>query len=67
VQNLSSSSFLSKNIKIKVYKAIILPVIWYGCETWSLTLREKGRLIIFSGENIEAQGGQSNRGMEKTT
>jgi len=41
VQNLLSSSLLSKNIKIKVYKTcIILPLVLYGCETWSFTLRE---------------------------
>jgi hypothetical protein len=37
---------LSKNIKIKTYK-IILPVVLYGCENWSLTLREECRLRIF--------------------
>jgi hypothetical protein len=36
-----SSSLLSKNIKIKIYKTIILLVVLYGCETWSLTLTEK--------------------------
>ena len=40
VQNLLSSSLLSKNLKIKIYKTIILPVVLYGCETLSLTLRE---------------------------
>jgi len=39
VQNLLSSRLLSKNFKIKIYRTIILPVL-YGCETWSLTLRE---------------------------
>jgi len=39
VQNLLSCSLLSKNIKIKIYRTIILPVVLYGCETWSLTLR----------------------------
>jgi hypothetical protein len=38
---------LSKNVKIKIYKAIILPVILYGPETWSLTLREENRLGAF--------------------
>jgi hypothetical protein len=42
VQNLLSSSLLSKNLKIKIYRTIILPVVLYGCETWSLTLREVG-------------------------
>ena len=39
VQNLLSSSLISKNLKIKIYRIIILPVVLYGCETWSLTLR----------------------------
>jgi hypothetical protein len=47
VQNLSSSRFLSKNLKIKIYRTIILPVVFYGCETWSLTLREECRLRVF--------------------
>jgi hypothetical protein len=41
VQNLLSSSLLSKNIKIKIYRTIILPVVSYGCETWSLTLQKE--------------------------
>ena len=41
VQNPLSSSLLSKNVKIKIYKTIILPVVLYGHETWSLTLREE--------------------------
>ena len=40
VQNLLSSSLLSKNLKIKIYRTIILPVVLYGCETWSLTIEE---------------------------
>jgi hypothetical protein len=38
---------LSKNIKIKIYRTIILPVVLYGCETWSLILREEHRLRMF--------------------
>jgi hypothetical protein len=38
---------LSKNLKIKIYKTIILPVVLYGCETWSLTLREEHKLTVF--------------------
>jgi hypothetical protein len=38
---------LSKNIKIKVHRTIILPVVLYGCETWSVTLREERRLRVF--------------------
>jgi hypothetical protein len=39
VQNLLSSRLLSKNVNIRMYKTIILPVVLYGCEAWSLTLR----------------------------
>jgi len=46
VQNILSSSLLSKNLKIKVYRTIILPVILCGCETWSLTLRKECRLRV---------------------
>jgi len=38
---------LSKNVKINVYRTVILPVVLYGCETWSLTLREERKLRIF--------------------
>ena len=47
VQNLLSFSLLSKNIKIKMYRTIILPFVLYECETWSLTLREERRLRVF--------------------
>jgi sorting nexin-29 len=46
VQNLLSSCLLSKNLKIRIYKMIILSVVLYGCETWSLTLREEHRLRV---------------------
>jgi hypothetical protein len=46
VQNVLSSSLLSKNIEIKIYRTIILSVDLYGCETWSLTLREEQRLRV---------------------
>jgi hypothetical protein len=42
-----SSSLLSKNFKIEIYRNIILPVVLYGCDTWSLTLREERRLRVF--------------------
>jgi hypothetical protein len=42
-----SSRLLSRNINVKIYKTIILPVVLYGCETWSLTLREEQRLRVF--------------------
>jgi hypothetical protein len=47
VQNLLSSRLLSRNVKIKTYKIIILPVVLSECETLSLTLREKHRLRVF--------------------
>ena len=47
VQNLLSPSLLIKNIKIKIYRTIILPVVLYGCETWSLTLSEVHGLRMF--------------------
>jgi len=47
VQNILSSRLLSKNLKIKIYRTIILPVVLYGCETWSLTLREERKLRVF--------------------
>jgi len=47
VQNLLSSRLLSKNLKIKIYRIITLPVALYGCEAWSLTLREERKLGVF--------------------
>jgi hypothetical protein len=60
VQNLLPSSFLSKNLKISIYRTIILPVVLYGCETWLLTLREERRLRVFGkgccGESLGLRG-----------
>jgi hypothetical protein len=47
VQNLLSSSLLSKNLNIMIYIAIILSDVLYGYETWSLTLSEGRRLTVF--------------------
>ena len=47
MKNLLSSRILSKHLKINIYRGIILPVVLYGCETWSLTLREERRLRAF--------------------
>jgi len=47
VQNILSSRLLSKNLKIKIYRTIIMAVVLYGCETWSLTLREERKLRVF--------------------
>jgi hypothetical protein len=53
VQNLLSSRLLSKKFKIKIYRTIILTVVLYGCETWSLTLREERRLRVFENRVLE--------------
>jgi hypothetical protein len=47
VDVICNGRLLSKNLKIKLYKTIILPVVLYGCEAWSLTLREERRLRVF--------------------
>jgi len=47
VENILSSSLLSKNIKIKIYRTIILRSVLYGCETRLLTLRKEGRLRVY--------------------
>jgi hypothetical protein len=50
VQSLLSSHLLSRNLKFKMHKTIILPVVLYECETWSLTLREEHRLRVFENK-----------------
>ena len=47
VQNVLSCSLLFNDIKIKIYRNIILSFVLYGCETWSFTLREQCRLRVF--------------------
>jgi hypothetical protein len=47
LENLLSSRLLSRNVKIRIYKTIILPVVLYGCETWSVTLKEEHRVRVF--------------------
>jgi hypothetical protein len=47
VQNLLSFRLISKKLKIKIHKTLILPVVLFGCETWSLTLGEEPRLRVF--------------------
>ena len=47
VQNLLSSSLQSRNLKVQIYRTLILPVVLYGYETWSLTLREEHRPRVF--------------------
>jgi hypothetical protein len=57
VQNLLSSRLLSKNLKLRIHKAIILPVILYGCETWALALREEHRLRVFENRVLRRMFG----------
>jgi hypothetical protein len=47
VQDLLSSCLISGNLKIKIYRTVILPVVLYGCEAWSLTFRKEHRLRVF--------------------
>jgi hypothetical protein len=51
---------LSKNLKIKIYITIILPVVLYGCEKWSLTLREECRLKVFENRMLRRVCGPKN-------
>ena len=55
--NLLSSSLVSKNIKIKTYTTIILPVVLYGCETRLLALREESRLRVFENRVLRRKFG----------
>jgi hypothetical protein len=52
VPNLLSSCLIPENLKIKIYKTVILPVMLYGCETWSLTLKEEHRLRVFGNRML---------------
>jgi hypothetical protein len=63
VQNLLSSSLLSKNVKIKIYRTIILPVVLYGCETWSLTLKEECQLRVFENRVLRRIFGPKRNGV----
>jgi hypothetical protein len=53
MQKLLSSSLLSRNLNIKIYRTIILPVVLDGCETWSRTLREERRLRVFENRVLK--------------
>jgi hypothetical protein len=52
VQNRLSFHLISKNLELIIYKTVILPVVLYGCETWSLTLREDHRLRVFENRKL---------------
>jgi hypothetical protein len=53
----------AKNIKVKVYKTIILPVVLYGCGTWSLTVREKSKLRVFQNRVLRSVFGPKRDGV----
>jgi hypothetical protein len=66
-KNVLSFRLLSKNVKIIIYKIIILPVVLYGCETWSLTFREEHRLRVFENRVLrKIFGPKRDRRLEKT-
>ena len=65
MQNLLSSSLLSKKLKIKIYRTIILPVVSYGCETWSLTLRKDHRLRVFENRVLRRIFGPKRDGVTR--
>ena len=52
LEKILSSHLLSKKLKVNTCKTIILPVVFYGCETWSLTLREEHRLRVFENKVV---------------
>ena len=70
-QNILSSSWLSKNLKFKIYRTGILSVVLYGCETWSLTLWEERRLRVFENRVLRrifgAKRDEVTGRVEKTT
>jgi hypothetical protein len=68
VSSYSFKLLLSKNVKVRIYKTIILPVVLYGCETWSLTVRVEHKLSVWEQgveENIWAKEGWSDGRVEK--
>jgi hypothetical protein len=63
VQNLLSSRLLIKNVKVRIYKTIILAVVRYGCETWSLTVREEHKLRVFENRVLRRIFGPKRDGL----
>jgi hypothetical protein len=55
VQNILSSFLLPKTLEIKIYKIIVLPTDLYGCETWSVTLREEDRFRLFENRVLRRE------------
>jgi hypothetical protein len=63
IQNLLSFRLLSKDVKIRIYKTIILPVVLYGCDTWCLTLKEEHELRVFENRVLRRIFGPKRDGM----
>jgi hypothetical protein len=63
VQNVMSSSLLSRDIKIRIYRTVILPVVLYGCETCSLTLKDGHRLKVFDNRVLRRIFGRKRDGV----
>jgi hypothetical protein len=63
VQNLLSSRLLSKNVNVRIYKTIILPVILHGFETWSVILREEHKLRVFENRVLKGIFGPERDGV----
>jgi hypothetical protein len=54
VRSRLSSRLLSRNVKVEIYKTVSLSVVLYGCETWSLTLREEHRLRVYENKALRS-------------
>jgi hypothetical protein len=54
---------LSKNVTVRIYNTIILPVVLYGCETWSLIVREEHKLRVFENRALRRICGQKRDGV----
>jgi hypothetical protein len=71
VENILCYGLLWKNIKIMIYRTVILPFVLYGCETWSLRLRDERRLRVLENRVLRkiiwAYEIRDNKGVEKTT
>jgi hypothetical protein len=63
VQNLLSSRLLLKNVKVRIYKTLILPVVLYGCETWFLTVSEEHKLRVFENRLLRRIFGSKRDGV----
>jgi hypothetical protein len=63
MQNLLSSRLLSKNVKVRIYKTIILPVVLYECETWFLTVREEHKRRVFENRVLRRVFGPKRAGV----